>query len=200
MDLSHMLGIAISFLGIFLLLMVYTYIDKLEKTGCACSESKYRDYIKNFSIFAVLYLFITMIFPPAAAVKMFGGVGSIVYFVAHILFVILSFVFLVLVIVYVRGLVKAKCECSEDIRREVMYLYAILEIVMLSLSVVFILLESIVVGAFALSLHTVDDMSKSSSEVESSMTNPIGALRKVPKNFKNVASSLKKTLKGKSKK
>ena len=201
MDISQMLAIAISFLGIFLLLMIYTYVDKLEKTGCACSEKPYRSFIKYFPIFAVVYLVFTMALPPSSAVKMFGSTGSLMYMLLRAAFFVLFFVFFVLVIVYVRALIKSKCECSEDVRREVMYIYAILEVVLLSLSVVFVLLESIIQGSFAIGMNTLKEMSNDAGEVNSTVKNPIKALTKVPGNLNKISKSLKKTLsKSKSKK
>jgi len=194
MDISQMLAVAISFLGIFLLLMIYTYVDKLEKTGCACSESPYRSFIKNFPIFAVVYLVFTMALAPSTAVKMFGSSGSMLYMFLRAAFFVMFFVFFVLVIVYVRDLIKSKCKCSEDVRREVMYIYAILEVVMLSLSVVFVLLESIIQGAFAIGMNTVKEMSSDSSEVNNTVRNPLKSLTKVPKNLGKLSKSLGKTL------
>jgi len=194
MDISQMLAIAISFLGIFLLLMIYTYIDKLEKTGCECSESPYRSFIKNFPIFAVLYLILTIALPAGVAISMFGSSGAMIYMLIRAAFFVLFFIFFVLVIVYVRGLITAKCECSEDIRREVMYIYAILEVVLLSLSVVFVLLESIVQGAFAIGMNTVKTMSNDYGEVNDTVKNPLKALTKIPKNMSKISNSLKKTL------
>jgi len=199
MDIAQMLAIAISFLGIFLLLMIYTYIDKLEKTGCECSESPYRSFIKNFPIFAVLYLVLTMALSAGAAISMFGSAGAMIYMLIRAAFFVMFFVFFVLVIVYVRNLITMKCECSEDIRREVMYIYAILEVVLLSLSVVFVLLESIIQGAYAISMNTVKTMSNDSGEVNDTVKNPLKALTKVPKNLGKLSNSLKKTL-SKSKK
>ena len=194
MDISQVLSVAISFLGIFLLLMIYTYIDKLEKTGCECSESQYRSFIKIFPLVAVFYLVITMTLSPGFTISLFGPMGSLIYMLVRAVFFVLFFVFFVLVIVYVRNLITVKCECSEDIRREIMYLYAILEVVLLSLSVVFVLLESIIQGAYVIGLHSIKEMSKDSREVNETVTNPLKALKKVPKNLGKLSKSLNKTL------
>lgn len=200
MDIAQMLSIAISFLGIFLLLMIYTYIDKLEKTGCACSESSTRSFIKYFPIVAVIYLVLTMAMPTSALISIFGSSGSFIYMLVRAAFFILFFVFFVLVIIYVRNLIKMKCECSEDIRREVTYIYAILEVVLLSLSVIFVLLESIVQGAFAIGMNTVKTMAHDSSSVSDTVKNPLKAMRNVPSNLKTISKSLKSSIKSKGKK
>jgi len=196
MDLAHIIIVANSFLGIFLLLLAYTYIDKLEKIGCACSESKYRKFLKNFALFAIVYLLVTMLIPPSAAVEMFGVAGSIAYKVVNMVFFVLSFVFFVLAMLYVRNLINEKCQCSEDVRREVLYIYSIVEVVMLSLGVVFGVLLSLVSGAVALAIATVNNIEKSGYEITDTVRNPVKSLREVPSNFKKVTSSLKNTLKG----
>jgi hypothetical protein len=195
MDIAQMLSVAISFLGIFLLLMIYTYIDKLEKTGCECSESPYRAFIKYFPLVAVLYLVLTMAFSAGYIIKMLGPSGSLVYMLIRAAFVILFFIFFILVIVYVRNLIITKCECSEDIRREVMYLYAILEVVMLSLSVVFILLESIIQGAYVIGVNTVKTMSNDSGRVNRIVNNPLNSIGKIPKDLGKDLGALSKSLK-----
>ena len=194
MDIAQLLSMAISFLGIFLLLMIYTYIDKLEKTGCACSEHEYRSFIKIFPMVAVVYFVLTMALAPGYTVKMFGSAGSLMYLLARAAFSVLFFVFFVLVIIYVRNLITLKCECSEDIRREIMYIYAILEVVLISLSVVFVLLESIVQGAYVIGVHTVKGLSDDSKEIGDTVKNPFNAMKKVPKNLSKISKSLKKTL------
>jgi hypothetical protein len=197
MELGHLLIVANGFLGIFLLLLAYTYIDKLEKIGCACAESKYKKFIKNFALFAVVYLFVTMLIPPNGAVQLFGAAGSFVFKVVNLAFYILSFVFFVISIVYVRNLMKEKCKCSEDVRREILYVYSIVEVIMLSLNIVFGLMLFLVSGAIGLAVATLDNIEKDGPVIRETVSNPVKSLRSVPRDFKKVAKSLKKTLKGK---
>ena len=185
-----MISIANSVLGIFLLLLAYTYIDKLEKIGCTCAESNNKKFIKNFALFASVYLFVTMFIPPGSIVHLFGVTGAIIYRAIDLIFFVMSFVFFVLALMYTRNLINEKCKCSEDVRREVFYIYSIVEICLLSLGVVFGVLLSLMSGAFAL----VNDIEKSGSRITETVRNPIKSLGKVPKNIKKVTSSLKKTL------
>jgi hypothetical protein len=194
MDILHMITIANSVLGIFLLLLSYTYIDKIEKIGCACAESNNKQFIKNFALFASVYLFVTMFIPPGSVVHLFGVTGALIYRVIDLIFIIMSFVFFVLAFMYTRNLINEKCQCSEDVRREVFYIYSIVEICLLSLGVVFGVLLSLMSGAFALAVSTVDDIEKNGSRITETVRNPIKSLGKVPKNIKKVTSSLKKTL------
>ena len=196
MDLVHVLTIANSFLGIFFLLLAYTYINKLEKIGCACAEMKNRKFLKNFALFGAVYLFVTMMISPSAAVAMFGETGSFVYWGISLLFVLFSLVFYVLALLYVRKLIKEKCECSEDVRREVLYIYSIVEIVLISIALVNGVLLSLLGSAIGLALATFNNVDHTSVDVIESIRNPIKSLRKAPADFNKVTSSLKNTLRG----
>jgi hypothetical protein len=136
-----------------------------------------------------------MLLPLDEAVKVFGFMGASVLMVVELVFFILLFVFFALSIVYVRYLVKAKCECSEDVRREVMYIYSIYEIVILSLSVVFGLIVSIALGAFGLAIQSLKNVQNKGALITENVKNPIAALSRVPGDVKKVASSLKNATK-----
>jgi len=43
--------------------VTYMYIHKMEQAGCECAMHPYRNFIKYFPIFAVLYLLLTMMNP-----------------------------------------------------------------------------------------------------------------------------------------
>ena len=191
-----MLTIANSFLGIFFLLLTYTYINKLEKIGCACAEMKNRKFLKNFALLGAAYLFVTMLISPSSAVKMFGKAGAFVYWGVSLLFILFSLVFYVLALLYVRKLIKEKCECSEDVRREVLYIYSIVEIVLISIALVNGVLLTLLSSAIGLALATINNVDNTSVDVIESIRNPVKSLRKAPSDFKKVTSSLKKTLKG----
>jgi hypothetical protein len=205
MDLAHVLTMAMSFIGIFFMLLTYSYIDKLEKIGCSCSEDKYRSFIKGYSLFVVVYLFITMIMPPSFIANTFGDAGLWAVMVIRPIFSLLSIVFIALAIVYLRKLTLTKCKCAEDVRREVLYIYYIVEIVLISFGVVIFLLESVVMGAFALGMSTINKLGSKSGSIASTISNPVKSLKKLPgdmgrvgrrfpKDIGKVASSLKKTL------
>jgi len=205
MDIAHVLTMAMSLIGIFFMLLTYTYIDKLERTGCICSEDKYRSFIKGYSLFVVVYLFATMIIPPSVVANQFGDAGLWAMMVIRPIFSLFNIAFIVLAIMYIRRLTLSKCKCSEDVSREVLYIYYLVEVVLISFSVIIFLLEAIVMGAFALGMSTVDRLGNKSDSIIGTITDPIKSLKKlpkdlgrvsrrVPKDFEKVTSSLKKTL------
>jgi hypothetical protein len=176
--------------------MTYTYVDKLEKLGCACSESQYRSYIKSYSIFLIIYLFATMLMPASAIADMFGDVGTYAYMVIRPLVSVATIVFIVLTVMYLRDLVNKKCQCSEDIRREVLYIYYIIEVILISFAVLYGLMEIVVLGALGTSLNAVKKLA--SSDVIDNLRNPVKHMKSLPKDLKGfpkrVSDTLKKTM------
>lgn len=192
MDVAYAIHALLGLLGLFLLGLTYTYIDKLEKTGCACAEHKYKNFIKKFAVFAFVFLIVSIVFPPAQAVKMFGEAFGTVYAIVEMLFSIALFVFFVLTLIYVRYLMREKCKCSEDIRREILYIWSLLEIILVSLLFVVGILKVLVFGSFAVAMNTVAEANHKSGIVREAALNPVGSAIKVGK-------SVKKTLKKASK-
>lgn len=191
MDLAVILNVILSFLGAFLLAVTYTYIDKLEKTGCVCSEHPYRNFIKKYCIFAIIYLLVTMFFPPTMAAKYLGLPMGTAYMLVKMLFGVATIVFFVLALIYVRYLMKEKCKCSEDVRREVLYIWAILEIVILASIIIIPTMIIIATGAFVLLRSSVKSSTSRFDDVIDAAYNPIGNIKKVPKDLKKISKSLR---------
>lgn len=190
MDIAYIVSVIGGFLGIFLLVITYTYIDKLEKIGCVCSEHPYRNFVKKYCLFAIGYIALTMFFPPATAVKLLGPELGVAYFAVKVLYTIATIVFFVLALIYVRYLMREKCKCSEDVRREVLYIWSILEIVILAMAVVIPTVMMVATGAFVLVRSAVIDNKKMDTVMDAAI-NPIGNVKKVPGNLKKVAKSLR---------
>lgn len=191
MDLSTIVSIIFGFMGVFLLIITYTYIDKLEKIGCACAEHPYRNFIKKYCVFAIAYLAITMFFPPAVAARTLGLELGAAYMFVKMAFGIATVVFFVLALIYVRYLMREKCKCSEDVRREVLYLWAILEIVMIAAIIIIPTMIIISFGAFVLLRNTVLSGTNRLDEVIDAVYHPMDEIKKVPKNLKKIQKSLR---------
>lgn len=183
MDLVYIFQVVLGFLGIFLLALTYTYIEKLEKTGCACSEHPYRNFIKKYCIFAIVFLAVIM-FVPTSAIAMLGPVGASVVIGSKILFGIITVVFYVMAIIYVRYLMKEKCKCSEDMRREVLYIWAILEIIIIASAVLMSVMIWMVTSGTALASSAIKEGSKHAETIMDATVNPIKSVKKVPANIK----------------
>ena len=192
LDLSYIASIVLGSIGIILLVTTYMYIEKLERIGCPCSEHPYRSFIKGYCMFAIAYILITMFIPPKALVKVLGPIGVVVYFVAKVIFTITTLIFFVLAFIYARFLMNEKCKCSEDIRREVMYIWAITEIVILGAAIVIPFMLYNLGLALATIVSTVKDIHKNADVIEDITVNPIKNISKVAKGLKSSMKAAKK--------
>ncbi len=185
MDLAYIANVIGGFIGIFLLFITYMYIDKLEKTGCACAEHPFRKYIKGYCVFAIVFLALTMFVPKNQLESIFGPVGAMVFFAAELVYVVLTIIFFVLAFLYVRYLMKEKCKCSEDVRRDVLYVWSILEMFLMAAFVVIPLTVAISLSSYKFIKGETSRIVSFKNAVRNNAVNPLGALRKVPKAVKD---------------
>lgn len=197
LDLSYIASIILGSIGIILLVTTYLYIEKLERIGCPCSEHPYRNFIKGYCIFAIVYIFVTMFIPPKLIVQVLGPSGVMIYFVAKVLFTLTTLIFFILAFIYARFLMNEKCKCSEDIRREVMYIWAITEIVILGAAIVIPYMIYNAGIAIALISSTVKELGKNADAIEDITINPLKNLANVPRNLQSSAKAVGKLLRGK---
>lgn len=172
--------------------MTYTYIDKLEKTGCECARHPYRNFIKGYTLFAIIYIALMFMIPVSMAVKMGGKSAALLYMVANLLFVVVSIVFFICSIIYIRYLMKEKCKCSEDIRREVLYIWSILEVVYLALVAILPILVFLVAGIVGLGAGAIELVGSKESLVKDSVINPLKSAKRIPKAVRDIPKSFKK--------
>ena len=126
-------GISIILLFIILLININAsmWIAKLEKINCACSDSFMRNYIKYFLFIMIPAIIIQLL----VAIYMFANnINSICMSNTMLMFIGFSrFIFgifyiinICVAIIYINRLKELNCECSEDIRREVYWIYNII--------------------------------------------------------------------------
>ena len=125
--LSVIIGLVILTINVYAIL----WINKLDTINCACSESYMRTYIKYY-----LYVFIPMIcidilinvYLLAFNVSIFNLANNTLYNIyknIRSVFGIFSIINIVIVIIFINKLKEINCECSEDIVREVYWIYNI---------------------------------------------------------------------------
>jgi hypothetical protein len=182
---GRILNFLMGLFGVIILGMTYTYIDKMERLGCACAEHPYRNFIKYWTLVS-LFIVVFMMFVPLDVVDGHDSKLGMFYAVFHFLFLVTHLVYLVLSLIYIDHLVKEKCKCSEDVRRELLYFWFLLRA---------IFLLSVVVIPLFLKLGMT-----SVAEVNSSEKDIIAATSPRIKDFKKVPKSLRKsfnTIRGK---
>uniref|UniRef100_A0A6C0CTJ6 Uncharacterized protein n=1 Tax=viral metagenome TaxID=1070528 RepID=A0A6C0CTJ6_9ZZZZ len=181
-----------SILGIVLMVTTYMYILKLERIACQCAEHPYRNFIKNYILFAIGFLVVTTFVPPAMADKLFGANLAVVYKLIQVLYGFATVIFFIYALIYVRYLVKEKCKCSEDIRREVLYYWSIAEIVIIGVVLVLPWISKIVLGSLGVMMTATKDLLSKESVVREAAVNPFKAARKLPSSLNKTIRSFRK--------
>jgi hypothetical protein len=127
--LSYLIPILISVIQI----SIIYYLFKLERTGCNCAMDYKRTYILAYlvinTLFVILNLF-TNVFKYTSNNKFASFLMSI-YSLGGI-------VNIAFIIQYVNMLKVKKCECSESIYRDLMYIDAVLNALVLCLSLLLV--------------------------------------------------------------
>lgn len=176
MNLFYVLNFLMGLFGVIALGLTYTYIDKLEKMGCACSAHKYRDFIKTWSLIALFYVLVMMFAPVKMVTQMSAQMGML-YTAFSALFFIVHVVYVVLTLVYINYLITEKCKCSEDVRRELLYVWFILRaLVIFSLVLLTILVP--------LAMTSVGTINAEGKDIMSATVNPVNSAKKIPRTFK----------------
>ena len=135
-------GTILGFIGLIINVYAIIWIYKLETIDCKCSNTWMRMYIKFFlhviipvmviQMLVNIYLYSNNMLPNDITNDMFSLYKMIVGFVN-----ILGFLNIVISIIFINKLKEMNCECSEDIQREVYFIY---NIVLASIIGIFILM------------------------------------------------------------
>jgi len=135
-------GTILGFIGLIINVYAIIWIYKLETIDCKCSNTWMRMYIKFFlhviipvmviQMLVNIYLYSNNMLPNDITNDMFSLYKMIVGFVN-----ILGFLNIVISIIFINKLKEMNCECSEDIQREVYFIY---NIVLASIIGVFVLM------------------------------------------------------------
>ena len=123
-------GTILGFIGLIINVYAIIWIYKLETIDCKCSNSWMRMYIKFFlhviipvmvvQMLVNIYLYSNNMSQNDITGEMFTLYKMIVGFVN-----ILGFLNIVISIIFINKLKEMNCECSEDIQREVYFIYNI---------------------------------------------------------------------------
>lgn len=115
--------------AIALQVSILMWIRKLERTGCECSKDWRRNYIAFYCVLGVV-LGIVAIVGILTHNEWLLQAGSSVK-------LILGFLFVVFGLQYVSRLKKEKCECSEDLRREILFIWNIIAAIFFGIALIF---------------------------------------------------------------
>jgi hypothetical protein len=125
-------------ISIFLAILIIYYLKRLETINCNCALNFKRNYILGFTSLSLLLAISKLLFKEY---KIFVKILLFIY----IPWIIATITNVIFTIQYVSELKKNKCECSESVYREIMFILAILNAMVMSLAVliiVFIFIQS----------------------------------------------------------
>ena len=192
--LSFYSSVFIQLIFVLLLFIIWSYIYKLENIGCECSDHSNKEFIKNFTIIALIYFVITAFISMKTIAKNMGSVivqllaiGSFIFFLTFVVYIYYAFD-------YVRYLMNEKCKCSEDLRRDIIAIGT-----MISLFLFIILLFTIIIVPILISTLTnlFVKIQHFESEVEEVIKDPVKSIRNSParlfKSTKDIGSFVKNT-------
>lgn len=178
---SYVLQLINYFLIIILLIFVYTYLTSLEAKGCECAQSPNSNFIKNFTIFAIFYLLLTMFVPNSVIAENLGTTVLVFKNVVDLIFVFVFAYYIYIVFQYTRYLVNEKCKCSVDVRREIIMIGFLVEF---ALIVILFLLHFVIAVISSVFLTVVRELYSNSDEIRGIIRDPVGSISKVPKTIK----------------
>lgn len=181
--------VIVNLLIFFLLLAVYTYIVKLENIGCICSAHPNKDFIKQFSLIALIYLGIITFVPMSYIIKYLGTVIAGLYAFLTFVFYIMCIVYFYLTIEYTRYLVNEKCKCSQDIRRELIMAGSVIEFSMIFLILLVIIILPIIFNSVSI---IVQNMGTVEQEISTAVRNPYKSMKSIPSKLKKASKIVSK--------
>lgn len=170
-----------SIITLLLLVVIYSYIDSLEKKGCKCALPPNINFVKNYTIFAIIYFLFTAFIPYTFITENFGANFTFFATFVDLIFNLVFIYYIYEVFKYTRTLVNEKCKCSTDSRREIIMTGAI--IIFFLIFILFILQILLVVG-FGATILTFKSINDGAQDLSNAIHDPIGSLTKVPERIK----------------
>lgn len=117
MDFFKLVLFALAILFVVIQILIVKYLFDLEKIGCDCAMDWRRSYIIFFLIISIVNAFASL----------FIGVHNVP--VIQTIFFVIAVLNVIFTLQYVARLKKEKCECSESVYREVMFIVSIVNAV-----------------------------------------------------------------------
>ena len=176
-NLSFYSSVIIQMIFAILLIIIYAYLYKLENIGCECSEHPNKDFIKNFTLIALVYFLITSFVSLSSITKSMGSIvvqllaiGTFVFFLIFVVYIYYAFD-------YVRYLTNEKCKCSEDMSRDIIAIGT-----MISLFLFITLLFTVIIIPILISTlsQLIGKLEMFGEEVENTIRDPLQTIKKTP--------------------
>lgn len=195
LSLGYIANFIINLFIFILLLSVYTYIEKLEKVGnCDCAyDYPHLAFIKSFSIFALIFIVFVMFVPPGTLLAdIFGKEITSIYLFVIFIFYIVFAVYLYMTMSYTRMLITKKCECSEDIRRELIFAGSTIEMIIIVLMILTLFVFPFILSGLTIFFKNIKSASK---QIESNLKDPVKGVKSIPSQLSKMTGQVKNIVK-----
>ncbi len=186
--LSYITKVFYSVITVILLIVIYTYIVSLENKGCKCALPPNINFIKGFTIFAIIYLLFTGLVSEQTIKDSFGVNIVIINKFVDLIFALVFIYYLYEVFIYTRKLVNEKCKCSVDTRREIIMIGSIIEFVLIFILFILGIIISVVFGVI---FNVVKNVEDGSNDLKGVIRDPVGSISKIPKKIRDDISAIK---------
>lgn len=191
-SISYLGGLILNLLIFILLLIILTYIYKLETIGCECASHPNREFIKSYTIISLVFLLLTSFISITDIHDNFGENVAILFSIFTVIFYVIFIVYIYFTFEYVRFLINEKCKCSEGLSRDIIMIGTMVELLLFVVA----LFTGIIIPVL---IETVSSlMSKLQgfkNDMKESIRDPISGLKKTPQRLTNSAKSVGKFLK-----
>jgi len=195
-NLSFYSSLIIQMIFVILLLIIYTYLYKLENIGCECSEHPNKDFIKNFTILALVYFLVTAFISLKSVAGSMGSVFVQLVAIATFVFFLLFVVYIYYAFDYVNYLTNEKCKCSEDMTRDIIAIGTMISLFLFLTLLFTIIIVPILISTLSTLLNRIEIFE---NEVEQTIRNPMRTLKSTPdriaKSAKDIGNFVKKSAK-----
>ena len=172
-----LISVLLSITVIALHVISLTYLYKLENINCICAEHPYAPYLKFYMVISAVLLTVNMFVPFLGPI---GETASVIHLVFLVIWCVATIVFFLMAVRYVQYLVKEKCKCSEDVRRQILYIWSVLELTLLALVILLPLFIFVIMGIVTLFMNTTNMFKSIPESVNESVTNPVKSIQRVP--------------------
>lgn len=186
---GYIANIILNLFVFLLLLAVYSYIMKLEEIGCACAAHPNRDFIKNFSLFALVFLGIITFVPMSSIINTFGAMVAGAFAFVKFVFYIVCIVYFYMILEYTRYMVNEKCKCSDDIRRELIMAGSTVEIAIILLILLVVVILPVIFNSVTTIVANMDGIER---EVSTAVRNPYESIKTVPSKLRKASKMVSK--------
>lgn len=191
-SLQFIAGFILHILIFVLLITIYTYILKLESIGCVCSEHSNKDFIKSFTIISIIFLLFTAFVSMKDINNTFGETITILFSFITLIFYIIFIIYIYMTFDYVRYLINEKCKCSEELRREIIMIGTMIEIILFFVAFLVVIIIPVLIEVVSSILAKLPTLK---GDIKESINDPIKSMKKVPEKIKNSAKKLSKFMK-----